>query len=131
MEQNNDILSTPEVDPCELVSASPEDLAKAIYDYLDNKKAMNLERLYVEDKTSLTSYFVVATATSSTHAKALGDEVDFQTTRRGISPIHAEGRAGGSWVLLDYGSVIVHIFTREAREFYRIERLYQGGSGEI
>lgn len=112
------------VDPNELVDAEPAALANAIATYLDAKKGDDVTVLDVEAKTSLTSFFVIATATSSTHVKALGDEVDFQTTRRGLSPISSEGRAGGSWVLLDYGPVIVHVFTREARDFYRIERLY-------
>ena len=118
------------VDPTELADAEPEALANAIASFLDNKKGADITVLDVADKTSLTSYFVIASATSSTHAKALGDEVDFQTSRRGISPISTEGRAGGAWVLLDYGPVIVHVFTREARDFYRIERLYTDGSAE-
>lgn len=116
-----------EVDPCELKDADPEVLAKAAEGFLDAKKAFDISVLDVEEKTSLASYFVICTATSSTHAKALGDELDYQTTRRGASPLHTEGRAGGAWVLLDYGSVIVHIFTRDARDFYRIERLYENG----
>ena len=112
------------IDPTELAGAEPSALAEAIVSYLDAKKGIDILCLDVEEKTSLTSFFVIATATSTTHAKALGDEVDFQTSRRGFAPIQTEGRAGGAWVLLDYGPVIVHIFTREARDFYRIERLY-------
>ena len=118
---------TEEVSPDALRNAEPDALASAIEGFLDAKKGMDISVLDVAEKTSLTSYFVVCSATSTTHAKALGDEVDFQTSRRGASPIHTEGRAGGAWVLLDYGPVIVHIFTREAREFYRIERLYSEG----
>ena len=112
------------VDPTALCGAEPEVLANAIVSYLDAKKGMDLLCLDVAEKTSLTSDFVIATATSTTHAKALGDEVDFQTSRRGFAPISTEGRAGGAWVLIDYGPVIVHVFTRDARDFYRIERLY-------
>ena len=112
------------IDPTALAGAEPNVLAEAIVSYLDAKKGMDILCLDVEAKTSLTSFFVIATATSTTHAKALGDEVDFQTSRGGFAPIQTEGRAGGAWVLLDYGPVIVHIFTREARDFYRIERLY-------
>ena len=118
------------VDPTELLDADPAVLAEAIASYLDAKKGDNITVLDVAEKTSLTSYFVIATATSTTHAKALGDEVDFQTSRRGASPIHSEGRAGGAWVLLDFGPVIVHVFTREARDFYRIERLYTDGAAQ-
>lgn len=117
------------VDPTELKDVDPEMLAKAAAGFLDAKKGADILVLDVAEKTSLTSYFVICTATSSTHVKALGDELDYQTTRRGAAPIHTEGRAGGAWVLLDYGPVIVHIFTRDARDFYRIERLYEGGEG--
>ena len=117
-----------QIDSTELIGAEPDVLADAIATYLDNKKGADIAVLDVADKTSLTSFFVIATATSTTHAKALGDEIDFQTSRRGVSPISTEGRAGGAWVLLDYGPVIVHIFTREARDFYRIERLYTDGA---
>lgn len=115
------------IGPCELKDAEPETLAKAVEGFLDAKKGSDILVLDVAEKTSLTSYFVICTATSTTHAKALGDELDFQTSRRGATPIHTEGRAGGAWVLLDYGPVIVHIFTPDARDFYRIERLYTGG----
>lgn len=114
------------VDPNELKDAEPAMLAEAIAKYLDGKKGADISLLDVAEKTSLTSYFVFCTATSSTHVKALCDEVDYQTTRRGFAPIHEEGRAGGAWALLDYGPVIVHIFTRDARDFYRVERLYEG-----
>lgn len=117
------------IDPNELKDAEPEVLARAAEGFLDAKKGFGITVLDVAEKTSLTSYFVICTATSSTHAKALGDELDFQTSRRGMPPIHTEGRAGGAWVLLDYGPVIVHIFTREARDFYRVERLYEGSEG--
>lgn len=112
------------IDPNELKNAEPVVLARAAERFLDAKKGFDITVLDVAEKTSLTSYYVICTATSTTHAKALGDELDFQTSRRGAPPLHTEGRAGGAWVLLDYGSVIVHIFTPDARDFYRVERLY-------
>ena len=124
--KEHDVILTDEVSSDELKDVDPASLASAIEGFLDAKKGMDISVLDVAEKTSLTSYFVICSATSSTHAKALGDELDFQTSRRGASPLHIEGRAGGAWVLLDYGPVIVHIFTREAREFYRVERLYEG-----
>ena len=128
MEQKNLFIQTEEpaelVIPDELKDVEPKVLAEAIVEFLDGKKGFDIATLYVEEKTSLTSYFVIATGSSTTHVKALGDEVDFQTSRRGCGPISTEGRAGGAWVLLDYGPVIVHIFTRDAREFYNIEHLF-------
>lgn len=126
--KEHDVILSEEVSSNELADVEPASLASAIEGFLDAKKGMDISVLDVAEKTPLTSYFVICSATSSTHAKALGDELDFQTSRRGASPLHIEGRAGGAWVLLDYGSVIVHIFTREAREFYRVERLYEGNA---
>ncbi len=110
--------------PEELKNASPDALATAISAFLDAKKAENILVLDVEAQTSLCSRFVIATGRSNTHVNALGDEVRFQTSRRGYAPLATEGRSGGTWLLLDYGPVIVHIFTEEAREFYHLERLY-------
>lgn len=70
---------------------------------------------------------VIATGTSSTHVKAIADEVEYQLDEAGISVSHIEGYRSNSWILLDYVDVIVHIFSDEAREFYDLERLWQDG----
>lgn len=107
-----------------LVGAEPMVLAKAVEEILDNKKGMNIKLLYTDDLTGIADYFVVCTATSNTHVKALAGEVEYQLERRGVHTYHMDGRDNGSWVVLDYSSVIVHIFNREAREFYNLEKLY-------
>lgn len=107
-----------------LVGAEPMALARAIEEILDNKKGMNIKLLYTDDLTGIADYFVVCTATSNTHVKALAGEVEYQLERRGVHTYHMDGRDNGSWVVLDYSSVIVHIFNREAREFYNLEKLY-------
>ena len=68
----------------------------------------------------------MATATSSTHVRALADEVEDKLEESGIKPHHIEGRATG-WLILDYGSVIVHIFSREQREFYGLDKMWSDG----
>ena len=76
----------------------------------------------------LADYFVIATGTSSTHVKALADEVEFQLKERhSIATEHTEGYRSNSWILLDYGNVIVHVFTEESRAFYDLDRLWQDG----
>lgn len=107
-----------------LVGAEPMALARTIEEILDNKKGMNIKLLYTDDLTGIADYFVVCTATSNTHVKALAGEVEYQLERRGVHTYHMDGRDNGSWVVLDYSSVIVHIFNREAREFYNLEKLY-------
>lgn len=108
-----------------------QDIAKAIKDIavatLDNKKGMDVTALEVTEQTVLADYFVLATGTSNTHVRALTDEVEFQIKEQlGVAPDHIEGAGGNSWTLMDYGCVIVNIFTTQAREFYKLERLWNG-----
>ena len=100
------------------------ELAKKIAQVLDNKKANDLKVLKVQDLTVLADYFVIASGTSTTQVGALFNEVDFQLGEQGVEPLRVEGAATKNWVLLDYGSVVVHIFYPEAREFYALERLW-------
>ena len=108
-----------------LENATPLEVAKAIETFLDNKKGRDIKVLHVEDISNIADYFVVCTATSNTHVKALSGEVEYQLERRGVNAYHIEGRDNNSWVVLDYCNVIVHIFNREARDFYNLEKLYE------
>ncbi len=94
---------------------------------LDSKKAENIRVLKVDDITVLANYFIIANGTSSTQVKALADEVDFKLSQKGVEPSHTEGYHGNSWIVLDYIDVIVHVFYKETREFYDLERLWQDG----
>ena len=78
----------------------------------------------MHDQTVITDYFVLCSGRSSTQVKSLGGEVEFKLGLRGVDPAHYEGRDNGNWVVLDYSSVIVHIFSRDSREFYNLEKLY-------
>lgn len=120
--ENNEIL-TGEV-LTSLAGAEPLALAKAIADRLDEKKGHEVKVLAVGDKTSIADYFVLCTGNSSTHVKALAGEVEEHVSRRGVEPDNVEGRGNHSWIVLDYGNVIVHVFSREAREFYNLDKLY-------
>lgn len=97
--------------------------AKAI----SSKKGLNIKLIEIGDISSLADYMVIATGTSSTHVKAIADEVEYQLDEAGISVSHIEGYRSNLWILLDYVDVIVHIFSDEAREFYDLERLWQDG----
>ena len=108
-----------------LENATPLEVAKAIETFLDNKKGRDIKVLHVEDVSNIADYFVVCTATSNTHVKALSGEVEYQLERRGVNPYHIEGRDNNSWVVLDYCNVLVHIFNREARDFYNLYKLYE------
>ena len=113
-----------------LTGAEPKELAHAIFDVLDAKKGQKIKVLQVEDQTVITDYFVICTGNSTTQVKALAGEVEFKLGERGVDPVHFEGRDGGGWIVLDYSSVIVHIFSRENRDFYQLEKLY-GDAEEI
>ncbi len=93
---------------------------------LNEKKAMELAAIRVGDLTSVADYFVLATATSNTHVKTLADEVEFKLSEAGVQPHHVEGRATG-WILIDYCDIVVHVFSREARQFYNLDKMWFDG----
>ena len=94
---------------------------------LDTKKGEQVRILGIRDVSVLGDYFVIATGTSGTHVKALADEVEFRLGEAGVRPHHVEGYRSNSWILLDYGEVVVHVFTQQSREFYDLDRLWQNG----
>ena len=101
--------------------------AKVAAKALSSKKGLDVKIIYVNDVSVLADYFVIATGSSSTHVKALADEVEFKMDEAGYSVSHIEGYRSNSWILLDYVDVIVHVFSNEAREYYDLERLWQDG----
>ena len=105
----------------------PKDLALQCAKILSDKLAQNLSVLYVREVTTLADYFVIATGGNATHVKALADEVEFKLKQDDISPDHFEGHGSNSWIVMDYGTVVVHVFSEEAREFYDLERLWKDG----
>jgi ribosome-associated protein len=117
--------SAHEAELTSLENVSAKELADAIADVLDSKKGRDIKVLHVEDKTVITEYFVICTGNSSTQIRALTGEVEYRIEQRGVKPYGVEGRDNNSWMILDYSNVIVHIFSREAREFYNLEKLYE------
>lgn len=102
------------------------DIAKIAVKALDSKKAIDIQVVGITELTIIADYFVIATGNSSTQVKALADEVEFQLSQNGVEPLHIEGRSTG-WIVIDYGSVVVHVFHGEQREFYGLERLWKDG----
>ena len=94
---------------------------------LSSKKGLDIQIIKIADVSVLADYMVIATGTSSTHVKALADEVEYKLDQAGISVSHIEGYRSNSWILLDYIDVIVNVFDDEARDFYDLERLWQDG----
>ena len=105
-----------------------KDLVLEIVKVLDEKKAIDITAIKTEEVTIVSDYFVIASGTSNTHVKSIADDVEYELKERfGIDPQHIEGRATG-WILLDYGSIIVHVFGHEDREYYNLERLWADAS---
>lgn len=103
---------------------TPAEVAGIAARALEDKKARDVKILKTAEQTVIADYFVICNGTSSTHIKALVDEVDRKLSEAGEPPIRREGLRSDIWVLMDFGSVIVHVFTDEARKFYNLERLW-------
>jgi len=102
------------------------DIVKVACKALDDKKAIDLKAIEVTEVTVLADYFVLATATSTTHVRALADEVEDALTKQGLEPHHIEGRTTG-WILLDYGSVVINVMDAKNRDFYGLDHTWNDG----
>lgn len=102
--------------------------ADMICKFLSEKKANDIVKIYVADKTIIADYFVIASARSSTQVKALSEYVEEFVEKNGGEVRRTEGVAEGRWAVIDAGDVIVHIFNDEQRLFYHLERIW--GDGE-
>ena len=91
---------------------------------LDEKKGMNIKLLKIDKVSTLAEYFLICTGTSNTHVKTLCDYAEYAMEQMDEPLLGREGHRGNSWELLDYGAVVIHVFTEEAREFYNLERLW-------
>ena len=103
---------------------TPYEMAVVAVKALDKRRAKEIRMLKITDVSSLADYFVICSGTSNTQIKALTDSVEEAMKEAGEMPSHIEGHREGTWVLSDYGCVVVHIFSPEAREFYDLERLW-------
>ena len=102
------------------------DILKIAANALNEKKAMELCAIKIEDISDIADYFLICTATSNTHVRALADTVEEKLKEQGVQPNHIEGRAS-DWLLLDYGTVVVHVFGKVSREFYSLDHLWNDG----
>lgn len=104
-----------------------KELVKQIVASLDKHKAEDIRIIGIRDLTVIADYFVIATGTSSTQVKSLADYVEYELGEQNIKPERVEGYQSSNWILLDYGSVLVHVFYQETRSFYDLERLWKDG----
>ena len=115
---------------------TPKETALLLAKALDSKKGLDIKVLETGHLTTLADYFVLCSGTSTTQIKALGDVCEKTMKEElGELPHHVEGHRGGTWILLDFSAVVVHIFNEEARQFYDLERLWSDATpvdlGEI
>ncbi|MGN1026448.1 MAG: ribosome silencing factor [Faecousia sp.] len=103
---------------------TPKEIAYEATKALDSKKGLDIQVLRVDRVTSLADYFIICTGTSNTHVKTLCDCAEYTLEQLGETMLGREGHRGNSWELLDFGAVVIHVFTPEAREFYSLERLW-------
>ena len=116
-----------EINPGQLEKS--KELAEKISVILDDKKARNVRIIETNKNTIIADYFVIATGTSSTHIRSLAGEVEFQLKDKSdTEPSRVNHHDNTDWIVLDYDSVLVHIFNNEARDYYKLEKLW--GDGE-
>lgn len=101
-----------------------DELVLKIEDILEAKKAKNIKKIDIKNKTTIADYFIIASGTSTTHVKSLADNLEEELKKNNVYPKKIEGYNTGSWILLDYDDIIVHIFTENERENYSLEDLW-------
>lgn len=94
---------------------------------LDSKKAEDIRVIKVGDITVIADYFIIADGTSTTQLKTLADEVEYQLKESGLEPLRVQGTGQSNWMIIDYGDIVVHVFRKDMREFYDLERLWRDG----
>ena len=102
--------------------------ANNIASLLDEKLASNIVMFDMQGISLLADYFIIATGKSTRQNKALQGYIEEAMTKQGLEPKQIEGQRSGEWILLDYGDVIVHLFTEEKRNYYDLERLWKDAS---
>ena len=103
---------------------TPKQIAYEVTKALDAKKGMDIKLLKIDRVSSLADYFLICTGTSNTHVKTLCDYAEYTLEQMGEKMLGREGHRGNTWELLDFGCVVIHVFTDEARKFYDLERLW-------
>ncbi|WP_425446601.1 ribosome silencing factor [Dethiothermospora halolimnae] len=95
----------------------------------DDKKAFDIKTLKISGLTSIGDYFVIASGNSDRQVISIANEIEDKMHEAGYEPMNKEGYKTGRWILLDYGDIIVHVFHKEDREFYNLERLWVDAEG--
>lgn len=108
----------------ELINADSLTVAQAAVKVLDIKKASDIKLLKIDEKTTIADYFVICAGNSRTQIKTLADETEYQLSNGGVEHVKLQGTDSDEWKVIDCLDVIIHIFSNEAREFYKLEKLW-------
>ena len=108
----------------ELLNADSLKVAQAAVKVLDIKKASDIKLLKIDEKTTIADYFVICAGNSTTQIKTLADEVEYQLNNGGVEPVRLQGTDSDEWKVIDCLDVIIHVFSNEARNFYKLEKLW-------
>lgn len=111
-----------------MANISTEEKIKTAVKALDSKRAEDIQVIGIGDLTIIADYFIIANGMSTTQTKALAEEVEFRLSQMGVEPNRTEGYQGQNWIVLDYGDIVVHIFYKETRDYYKLERLWSDGT---
>ena len=103
------------------------EMAKIVFDALDEKKGEDIKIIDIHNVSVIADYFVITSGTNSNQVQAIVDNVEEQLGRAGFEAKQIEGNRNSSWILMDYGDVIVHVFDEENRLFYDLERIWRDG----
>ena len=101
-----------------------KELAEKICKILSDRKALDVTMINISEKTIVADYYVIATAKSSPHVKALSEYVEEELDKEDLAPLRREGTREGRWAVIDYGDVVLHVFNDETRVFYNLEKLW-------
>ena len=108
----------------ELINADALKISESAIKVLDIKKANDIKLLKIDKQTTIADYFVICSGNSSTQIKTLADEVEYQLNNGGVKHVRLQGTESDEWKVLDCHDVIIHIFSNEARNFYKLEKLW-------
>ena len=105
-----------------------KELAKLACDALDDKKALEIKVINIENVSTIADYFIIASGTNRNQVQAMADNVDETLGRAGYEPKQIEGYQNANWILMDYRDIVIHIFDEENRLFYDLERIWRDGT---
>ncbi|CAG7587762.1 ribosome silencing factor [Peptoniphilus senegalensis] len=102
-----------------------EEKLEIILKSCESKKGIDTKVMDIKGMTSIADYFVIVSGNSSTQVDALAREIDEKLSEQGVEPIHSEGKNSSRWIILDFSDIIVHVFHKDEREYYKLERLWE------